>query len=185
MKGVALLTGKHTALRPPVEADLPFLVTLRNNLRLQMLLMAQPRANSLPRVREWVARIGGDERSLFFIVAARPRARPLGYIQLTHLDPVHGTAELGICLAEAAQGRGHGREALSLLENYARDVFNLRKIVLRVFAEHAPAAAFYRKAGYKKVGVHQQHFYQSGAYHDVLVMEKFLRVPGHRGRRTG
>jgi RimJ/RimL family protein N-acetyltransferase len=139
-----------------------------------MLLMAHPRANSLARVKAWLDRLADDRLTVFFIIAARRGNRPLGYVQLTHMDLVHGTADLGICLDETSRGKGYAAEALQLLEDYVRDVFNLRKIVLRVLASNAPAIAFYKKARYRQVGVHKQHFYQARAFHDVLVMEKML-----------
>jgi RimJ/RimL family protein N-acetyltransferase len=111
---------------------------------------------------------------VFFVIASVKDQRPLGYLQLANMDFVHGTADLGICVDEAARGTGCAAEALLLLEEYARDVFNLRKIILRVLASNSRAIAFYRKARYQKVGLHRRHFYQRQVYYDVLIMEKFL-----------
>ena len=175
MKPLPLLAGPHTVLRAPQESDLGLLFALRNNVRLQMLLLAQPRANSLARVQEWVSKMAGDPQCVFFVIGSvQKKFSAIGYIQLTHLDPVHGTADLGICLAESARGKGHAAEALRLLEQYSRDVFNLRKILLRVLASNERAIALYKKVRYRKVGVLRQHFYQQGAFHDVLIMEKIL-----------
>jgi len=173
MKSASLLAGFKTVLRPPEETDLPFLHALRNDVELQMQLMAQPRANSLRRVRQWLDRISEDKQSVFFVVATKRQA-PMGYIQLTHMEGVHGTADLGVCLARKAQGRGHGKEALVLLENYAATVFNIRKIGLKVLAGNVGAIALYQKSGYLKIGVQYQHFYQKKMFHDVVLMEKFL-----------
>ncbi len=177
MKNIGLLVGKKTILRSSEEDDIQFLLTLRNNLKLQVLLMAQPRANSLRRVKEWVARLIDNPHSIFLVIAARHGNRPLGYVQLTNMDFLHGTAELGICLNETACGRGYAAEALQLLEDYVHDVFNIRKIILRVLASNIRAIGFYKKARYRKVGMHQRHFYHARIFHDVLIMEKFLTQP--------
>ena len=97
-----------------------------------------------------------------------------GYVQLTAMDPWNGHAELGICLGPAHQGKGFGQAALALLEGYARRVFGLRKLVLRVRADNARAVAAYRARGFREVGVFQDHFRYDGGYHDVALMEKAL-----------
>lgn len=174
VKPTHFLRGAKTVLRPVEAGDLHFLQTLRNDVALQMQLMAQPRPNPLPRVRGWLARFAANPDAVLLLIAAARGGRPLGFVQLAALDPLHGTADLGICLAEAARGRGHAAEALQLLENYASDVFHLRKLLLRVLAENTRAIALYHAAGYRTVGVLQRHFYQRQAFKDVVLMEKFL-----------
>jgi diamine N-acetyltransferase len=169
-----MLTGSRVLLRAPLEADRPFLFGLRNDVELQMQLLVLPRANSSQRVEEWLAKHGSDPAALFFIIALRAGNEPLGFIQLTAIDWVHGRGELGICLAAPAQHKGYGREALALLEGYARAVFNIRKIILYVLDSNLPAVKLYDQAGYATVGILKQHFYQQHAYHDVRLMEKLL-----------
>jgi diamine N-acetyltransferase len=140
-----------------------------------MQLMTLPRGSSSQRVDEWLAKWSTDSNSLFLIIADKEQDRAVGYVQLKDMDFVHGHGELGICLEEPAQGRGYAAEALRLLEEHARCIFNIRKIVLRVLASHGRAIRFYEKMGYTAVGTLKEHFYQKRAYHDVLIMEKLLR----------
>jgi diamine N-acetyltransferase len=170
-----MLTGPTARLRSPREDDKNFLVSLRNDVLLQMLLMALPRANSLTRVDEWLARLTNDPASLFFVVADKETDRAVGYIQLTKMDFVHGHGELGICLAEENRGRGYAADALALLERHARNVFNIRKFVLYSLTSNKRAIGLYKKTGYQTVGTLKEHFYQDGAFRDVLIMEKHLR----------
>jgi len=179
MMPLPLLTAPSTVLRSPEESDLGLLYALRNNIQIQMLVLTQPRANSLARVKEWLAKSANDPQSVFFVIGSLKDAlAPVGYVQLTNMDFVHGTAELGICLDEAARGQGHALEALRLLEQYGHDVFNIRKIILRVMASNERAIALYTKACFRKVGLLQQHFYQRGTFHDVLIMEKIFAQKG-------
>jgi diamine N-acetyltransferase len=170
-----MLTGPKARLRSPREDDKNFLVGLRNDVALQMLLMALPRANSTARVDEWMARLMDDPASLFFVVADKDTDKAVGYIQLTRMDLVHGHGELGICLAEENRGRGYAADALALLERHARSVFNIRKILLYCLVSNERATGCYKKAGYETVGTLKEHFYQEGAYRDVVIMEKHLR----------
>lgn len=168
-----MLEGQTIELRAWRDEDLPTLVALRNDLELQNLLMAQARPNSVEKVRRWLVDKSGSEDVLFFVVGARDGGRCLGYLQLYNQRPFHGTAELGICLAPDAQGRGAGREALMLVEDYARRIFSIRKIILHVLADN-PATGFYRRVGYREVGCLQAHARIDGDYRDVLIMERLL-----------
>ena len=169
-----MITSQKARLRPPLPDDHGFLFALRNDVALQMSLLTLPRANSAARVDEWLARLTSDPASLFFVVADKETDKAVGYIQLTKMDFVHGHGELGICLGEENRGHGYAADALALLENHARAVFNLRKIILHALASNARAIAFYKKAGYGLVGTLKEHFYQEGAYRDVVIMEKRL-----------
>jgi diamine N-acetyltransferase len=170
-----MLTGSKARLRSPREDDKNFLVGLRNDVPLQMLLMALPRASSSARVDEWMARLTDDPASLFFVIADKESDEAVGYIQLTKMDFIHGYGELGICLGAEHRGRGYAAEAFALLERHARDVFNIRKIVLYCLTANERAIGFYKKTGYETVGTLKAHFYQDGAFRDVLIMEKHLR----------
>ena len=169
-----MLPGDPVTLRPPRDADLALLASLRNDVGLQAQLLAQPRPSGLERVREWVSCRASDPAGAFFVIAESATDEAAGYVQLTAMDPWNGHAELGICLGPAHQGKGFGQAALALLEGYARRVFGLRKLVLRVRADNARAVAAYRARGFREVGVFQDHFRYDGGYHDVALMEKAL-----------
>ncbi len=169
-----MLAADTICLRPPEARDLPFFVGLRNDLALQLSLMAVPRPNPPAKVAAWLEQRADDPHGAFFVIADAQTGDAAGFVQLTQIDTLHGTAELGICLAGTAQGRGFAAEAMRLLEQYARQVFNLRKFVLRVLQGNQRAVSFYDRIGFRRVGTLQQHHYQDGAHHDVLIMEKGL-----------
>jgi RimJ/RimL family protein N-acetyltransferase len=121
--------------------------------------------------------MSSDEQSVFLVITARRTSRVVGYIQLTRIDPWHGHAELGICLTPESRGRGYGREALQLMEDYGGAVLGLRKIHLRALAHHAPAVGLYRSTGYRAVGTLRGHFRHGGTWHDVVLMEKQVGGP--------
>jgi RimJ/RimL family protein N-acetyltransferase len=169
-----MLQTEKTILRPPTDDDLPRLTDWRNDIALQVSLLAVPRPNSAERVRAWLARRLEDEQAVFFIVADRQTNLAIGFVQAVNLDFVHGRGELGICLCPQAQGKGFAAEALSLLERYLVDRFRLRKLTLFVLANNERAMRFYSRQEFTQSGVLREHFFADGAYHDVLVMEKFL-----------
>src|SRR5262249_552879 len=98
-----MLTGQTVLLRAPLTQDRELPFRLRNDVALQTALMALPRANSPQRVDEWVERALNDPHRLFFVVAERLIGAGIGFVQLRHMDLVHGTGELGVCLDELAR----------------------------------------------------------------------------------
>ena len=173
-----MLQGKTVRLREARDADLPALAALRNDLDLQLALMATPRPNTVERVEDWIKRRANDPAGAFFVIASADGSETIGFLQLLNMDPVHRHAALGICVTGAHQGKGRAAEALTLLEGYAAGTLGLRKIVLQVLAANARAIAFYEKDGYRRVGVLEQHHFQRGAFHDVLIMEKRIGGQG-------
>ncbi len=169
-----MLTLKVTKLRPFTDGDIDVLSALRNDLATQTTLLALPRPSGVDRVRAWATQ--SKEDHLFFVVADAKTNASLGFVQLAHLDLLHGTADLGIALHDSARGKGHGRSAIALVERFGRDTFRIRKISLTVLATNEAAIGLYRDSGYETVGTRRAHFYSAGRYHDVLLMEKQLPV---------
>ena len=167
-----MLQGQLVVLRAWQAADVSPLGVLRNDVALQQQLMSQPRPNTPERVQAWLKARSEQGDGVFFVIADRQTDQALGFIQLQHLDLFHGHADLGICLAPEAQGGGRGREAMQLLMDYARAVFNLRKVMLQVLTSNSRAIALYESMGFQRVGVLKAHFCAQGQHHDVLWMER-------------
>lgn len=171
-----MLTGSLVVLRQPLPGDIDLLIRLRNDVRLQAALMSIARPSTPRRVEAWLGKRLDDEQGVFFIIAVEETGQACGFIQLVNINFIAGTGTLGICLDESVHGKGHAGDAMRLLEEYAKDAFNLRKITLEVLASNLRAINFYKKLGYTGVGVRREHFYHSGTYHDVALMEKFIRT---------
>ena len=169
-----MLRGQNALLRAPEERDLEVLTRLRNDVAFQRNLMALPRGSSREQTKEWVQRRRDDPAGLFFVIADPEKDTCAGFVQLTQLEPIHGTAQLGIGVAPERQGRGLGREALALLDQHAARAFHVRKIILSVLKENEGARRLYARAGYREVGVLEAQFFNAGQYLDVTLMEKRL-----------
>ena len=169
-----MLIGNKVLLRAWAAADLPALQALRNDVPLQRQLMAQPKGSSLEQVRAWLNTRSQTTDAVFFIIADRAGNQALGYVQLLDIDLFHGSGRLGICIGPQAQGQGCGGETLTLLADYVREVFGLRKILLEVLASNEGAIRLYRRHGYREVGRWLQHFRMGSGYADVVLMEKLL-----------
>ncbi|HVM87575.1 MAG TPA: GNAT family protein [Puia sp.] len=170
-----MLVKANTILRQPIEEDIQALLSMRNNIELQSLLMSRAKPNTSEKINEWLKRKLSDESSVFFIIADASTNQLAGYLQFVNIDFLNRRGELGICLDPAKQGQGYAANALSLLEVYLKDVFNIKKITLQVLQQNSSAINFYLKSGYMQVGIYKEHFYQRNFFHDVLIMEKQIQ----------
>ncbi|AFY94666.1 GNAT family N-acetyltransferase [Chamaesiphon minutus] len=162
-------------LRQPEDSDLALMVAMRNNLELQAMLMSLPRASNNQRVRDWLNHHLNNPQSIFFIIAEITTDLPCGYIQVTNIDFVHRHGELGICIDSSYQGKGYGKQAINAIEQYTQEIFNLRKLTLKVLEKNQVAIHLYETLTYQKIGIYQEHFYNQGTLHNVVAMEKLLR----------
>jgi RimJ/RimL family protein N-acetyltransferase len=169
-----MLDGANIRLRPWRDDDLPVLTGLRNDVALQAQLLARAQGSRPEQVREWLQCRSGQADRLLFIIADRGDDQARGFIQVSDLDLLDGHANLGICLLGQVRGCGLGGQAISLLADYLRDQWRLRKLVLRVRADNAAALRCYEKAGFERCGLLRQHVFIEGCWQDVVLMELFL-----------
>lgn len=169
-----MLLGDTIKLRPASIDDVEYLYRLRNDEGTQKHLLSRPRPNTSEKVEDWYSKKTNDSDSVFFVVCDLNEANLFGYIQITGMDLISGYGYLGICLDSSSRGIGIGAEAIKLIEEYVKKVFDLRKIILEVLVYNESAIKLYRKIGYQEVGVYQRHYYYANEHHDVMVMEKFI-----------
>lgn len=168
-----MLQGDKVLLRAPDECDIDIFQEMRNDTDLQRTLLGIPKPNNRDDVNNWLKRFNGSNNAILFTIFSLADNAVVGFIQITQLDTLHGSGWLGVALHHDAQGKGFGREALSLLETYLKKTFNLRKVLLEVDAKNL-ARNFYSEHGYRDVGTMKQHFFHDGNYHDIHIMEKFI-----------
>jgi RimJ/RimL family protein N-acetyltransferase len=170
-----MIDGHRIRLRPSSEADVPALLGLRNDPGIQSLLLARARGSGAEHVREWLRKWSTSTTGVLLVVAGLSDDRAVGWVQLAGLDDVDGRADVGICLALECQGKGFGREAVSLLVSHAAATWPLRKVSLRVRADHARALRCYEVCGFERCGLLRGDVYAGGQWRDVVLMERLLR----------
>ena len=72
----------------------------------------------------------------------------LGCIDLFDLDPRNRRAAIGMYIAPEYRGKGVGREAVRLLEQYAFGFLHLRLLYAIISTNNTACTALYRNAGY-------------------------------------
>lgn len=72
----------------------------------------------------------------------------LGCIDLFDFDPRNRRAAIGMYIAPEQRGKGVGKEALRLLEEYAFGHLNLRVLYAVIATKNTACTTLYRNAGY-------------------------------------
>ena len=85
---------------------------------------------------------------------------------------LHHTANVGIAVDEAWQGRGVGTALMRAMIETADDWLGILRITLRVFTDNAPAIALYEKMGFEREGLLRAECFRDGVYVDAYIMAR-------------
>lgn len=163
-----MLTGESVTLRPLRPDDLePFW-----QARLDPLFWARTGdgpllPQTLEAYREQQTSADTDGGARFAVEVGGELAGRGG---LFAVDDLARTAELGVALLPAFQGRGHGRDVVRVLLGYAFRSRNLRRVHLQTLASNAAAVAAYLAVGFVEEGRLREHAWVEGRYDDVVLM---------------
>lgn len=167
-----MLRGEKVTLRAISREDLPRLQAFANDLEVELAGGGDP---PVPRSFEQIVRDFEREAS------EPPRDRTnfaieadgacIGTGGLFGIDRNARHAELGIGIGDKGYwGRGYGREAVSLLLDYAFRLRNLRRVWLEVHSANERAIRSYRSCGFVEEGRMREHTWLDGRYVDNVIM---------------
>lgn len=165
-----MLQGQKVILRAPRREDLPRIAEFRNDVEFELLGGGDPwwpvPLEALE--GEFMQRRSTDDRPWFAIEAD---GQYIGGCGLFHFDWAARTCEIGIGIGDPAyRGRGYGRDALTVLLEYAFRLRNLRRVWLTVHADNERALRCYRACGFVEEGRLRQHVWINGQYVDSVCM---------------
>jgi RimJ/RimL family protein N-acetyltransferase len=165
-----VIFGTRVALGPILPLDLPELFRWADDVDLARHSEPYYPKNWQQQEAFWT-NAAADKSRVFFAIRAKPSAAIIGYVQICGIDPVHRSADIGICIGDAShRGQGMGREALELAIAYCWNTLNLTRIALSVFAENQPAIALYARLGFKHEGLLRQARFIAGEWLDLVAM---------------
>ena len=103
-------------------------------------------------LREYIDSSSGDiyrDGQLRLII--EDEGQTLGCIDIFDFDPRNRKAAIGMYIAPEVRGKGVGKKAVALLEQYAFDFLHLRLLYAIICDTNAPCTAVYRDMGYAEV----------------------------------
>lgn len=167
------MIGEKVVLRPILRSDLPYLNKWKNSESVFKFLGGGFQPVSIDQQEKWLDSLidltGKHRRYIIEL-----KGDPVGMIGLYDINMIHRTCEIGLYIGEeSAQNKGIASEACKLIERYAQNYLNVRKIKLKVVSDNLPAVAFWKKQGYETVGELKEERYIDGRYRNLFLMEKF------------
>ena len=106
-----------------------------------------------------------------FVIADKQTERYIGQLDLFRLDWKLRCAELGIVIgAEEERSRGIGREALTLLLQYAFDTLGMERVELTVDMDNEQAKRCYERVGFVLEGVKRHAYFRDGIFSDIGIL---------------
>ncbi len=170
-----MIVGTRVYLRPIAKDDLPCLNKWRNDEETFKFLGGGFLPISIDHQAKWldsyIDTTGSDKR---FMICKLENHKPIGMVGLYNIKWIDRVSEIGIFIGKKnATGKGYANEACQLLERFAWQYLNLRKIKLNVVSENRNAIRLWKKLGYRIVGEYVRDRFIGGKYLNVLMMEKF------------
>ena len=168
-----MLIGKKVALRPLKIEDLKKTILWHNDLEIKELAMCHPFPVTEELEKEWLENIltSKDNRNIYFAIEELKNKNCIGITHLKNINWIHRYCYFGIIVGEKSeQGKGYGRETLSLIIEYAFHSLNLQKILLEVITKNKKAIKLYEDFGFKVEGQLKNQFFIKGQYHDTFIM---------------
>lgn len=122
---------------------------------------------------DWIEGVLKDQSRSRCIMAIEDKSDDtcIGFVHLQDIDWINQLAELGISIGDKERhNKGLAPEVLDLILAHAFQVFNLRKVWVRVAAYNTPALRLFEKCGFAKEGTQRQHVLLNGRAHDLILL---------------
>jgi RimJ/RimL family protein N-acetyltransferase len=167
-----MLQGDRVRLRSVSRDDLPLLWEFNNDLAVELAGGGDPPyPQSLARLQaefDQDAAKGGRDRTSFVIEVD---GKCIGTCGLFNVNTTAQTCELGIGIGDKGYwGKGHGRDSVRRLLEYAFKYLNYRKVWLRVHGRNERGMRAYRACGFVEEGRQRAHVWSDGTYDDLVLM---------------
>lgn len=152
-------------LRAVEEKDLELLLTWRNSERIRA-NMYTGHEITLAEHRAWFERLTRGGEAFAFLFEAH--GRPLGVVNLNHLDWRNKRCHWGFYLGEADSPPGSGTRMAYLALLHIFEELKLHKVIGEAFAFNTASIAYHRKLGFSQEGHFVEHVLKDGSYLDIL-----------------
>ncbi len=111
-----------------------------------------------------------------FMICLNDTNEPVGCIDLFDANFKHQRAAIGILIAEEGnRNHGYAGEALDLVLQYAEQIVALRNLYCSIHSDNPASIRLFEKAGFERVGVRKDWFYEGHQWIDEIIYQKCLK----------
>lgn len=115
-----------------------------------------------------------NARQLRLMIVSVATGETVGTVDLCDFSPRDHRAMVGMLVEERHRGKGIGRRALSLVEDYCRQILGMIQISAVVRVDNLPSRRLFDGAGYEPSGVLRSWVRYGNDYADVVIYQKLF-----------
>ena len=168
------LQGKRVNLCPLDEKDLHIFHKWITDLEVTKTTVSSSKIFTVVDELQWLkdAKSKTKEGTSFTLAILTKQAQLIGISTLRNTEDVNRKAEFGIVIGEKAYwSKGYGREATTLMLDFAFNVLNLHSVSLGVYSYNMRALRAYQAVGFTKTGLLREAHFWGGTYYDIIQMD--------------
>ncbi|MGA3310119.1 MAG: GNAT family protein [Xanthobacteraceae bacterium] len=181
-RGRSMLMASRITIGPFVPEDFAPVFCWVNDVAAARLDLAYRPVDMMTH-QQWWQSLGKDLTKVVFAIRRTTEPTIIGYVQITGINSVHRSAEIGIRIGEEKnRGQGYGKEALRLATEFCWNHLNLNRVQLIVFKHNDRAVRAYKAAGFRKEGLLKKAAFIGGNWVDLILMAA-LRPAQRKPRR--
>lgn len=113
-------------------------------------------------------------RQARFMIDTIDGARSVGCVDVFDFDPLNMHCSLGVFIEPENRGKGYAIEAVTLIEDFARNILRAHSLNVSVAADNESSIALFAAAGYERAGVMRQNIRRARDFVDEVLMQKVL-----------
>lgn len=159
------MKGPQAVLRPVEKEDLELILAWRNSERIRA-NMYTTHEITLDEHQRWFERLTKDWENFSFVF--EDEGRPLGVVNLNHLDRRNLRCHWGFYVGEEDAPRGSGTKMAYLALCHVFEKLKLHKVIGEALAFNEGSIAYHKRLGFSQEGHFVEHVLRDGAYIDVL-----------------
>jgi RimJ/RimL family protein N-acetyltransferase len=164
-----VLIGKNVRCRALEPDDAPVLARLLNDPDITAGVGGWSFPVSVASQREFAVAPSGDTQR--WLIEHDDVEEAVGMTGLWDIDMRNRRALTGVKILPEYQRQGIGVEVMRLVESFAFDEVNLRRLYTSILASNAGSLAlFERTLGWKREGVLRSSVYRAGRYQDEVIL---------------
>ena len=166
------LKGNKILLCPIEKKDIRLFHKWISDLTVTKTTRASCQIFTIDDEKNWFQNLRKKKSNLTLAIIAKASGKTIGNISLNKIDQTHRRARLGIMIGDKNYwGKGYGREAITLLLDFAFNVLNIHSISLTVHSYNKRAIRSYKAVGFKQAGKRRQAHFWGGKYYDNILMD--------------
>ena len=173
-----MLNGKYVGLRAIEEADLPILLSWRNDPALRKYFREYRELNSAQQYDWFKSKVNNDPCTRMFSIVNLETHELLGACGLCYIDWINRSADFSIYLGANSMyvDNVYAPDAATLLTEYAFSELALHRLWAEIYAFDERKNSFFRFMGFELDGRHRETHWSDGKWHDSLFFSKLTSI---------